>query len=86
LISNAFCVAEHRSRIGVVAPGMARRAAHDMDVDRRDPDTVRRAGHRTQAGHASGWPFFWFRLFWPRKKDERGLAASQDLPWAVSAI
>ena len=32
----------------------------------------RSTGHRPQAGHALGWPFFWFRLFWPIKKDEHG--------------
>ena len=34
---------------------------------------------RRPATH-QGWHSFWFRLSWPHKKDERGLAASQDLP------
>ena len=43
---TSHCVAEHRSHFGVVAPWMARRAAHDKDVDRRDPEMVRSAGHQ----------------------------------------
>ena len=71
------CVAEHRSHFSSVAPWMARRAANDMDVDRRGREIARSAGHRPQAGHALGCAFslVTFSLLTQRESDAAWLQA-----------
>ena len=68
----AFCVAEHRRDCGVERHGCRESLAGPGMAHQGGPHNPEK--HRAPAKPATqlGWPFFWFCLFWPIKKDEHG--------------
>ena len=72
---DAFCVAEHRRDCQVERHGCRESLAGPGMAHRGGPYNTEK--HRVSAAGRPriGWPFFWFRLFWPIKKDEHGGAA-----------